>query len=183
MAACGFEARSRRHHFEGEVQALLDNITPLLERLRRRAAFEAPAIVPLAQAPLEELGWLVSRELGGGPMGALARLRRLTRPGSGALDRSQVAMIDEEVAGVILWRLEADGAAAVEARVVASRWRGGPINLLLLEAGLLGGKAQGVTRVRFHCDDGVADTLSLARRARAEELSVLTSYYYRFAPV
>ncbi len=178
MTACGCRRMKRRHHFEGDLGALLADITPLLDRLRRRPAFQAPAIVPLAEAPLDEIAWLVSRELGGGPMGAMARLRHETRAGSA--DRSQAAITQGEVAGVILWRRDADDGATVSARVVGARWRGGPVNLLLLEAGLRAGQAEGVARVRFHCDEDVVDTLALARRAQAREVSVTASWYYPF---
>ena len=47
-------------------------------------------------------------------------------------------MREGQAAGVMIWRLDADGVAVVEARIVAPRWRGGLVNLALLEAGLLG---------------------------------------------
>jgi hypothetical protein len=86
-------------------------------------------------------------------------------------------MLDgEALAGAILWRV-VDGVAHVDARVVAPRWRGGWTNLLLLEAGLVAGLAEGLTRMRFHCDDTVRDTISLARRCAADELES-GAYYY-----
>jgi GNAT superfamily N-acetyltransferase len=182
MAAYGFTAHHRELHFQGTVEALLHDIAPLAARLRGRGGAASRArIVPLSLAPLEEIGWLVSAELGGGPARALARLRRRTVTDAESRDRSHVVMIDDSVAGAMLWGVAPDGVAAVEARVVAPGWRGGPINLVLLEAGLLRCQAEGVTRMRFHCDDTVRDTISLARRAAAQEIAARTSYYYEFA--
>jgi hypothetical protein len=52
---------------------------------------------------------------------------------------------------------------------------------MLLESGLLRGKAEGLTEVRFHCDDTVRDTISLARRAAAVETATNATWYYPFA--
>ena len=181
IEASGFRRQRRQHFFQARIDALLENISPLLTRLRRReGAGSPPRIAPLGEAPLDEIGWLVSAELGGGPFSAQARMRSQTAPESRVKDRSQVAMVGDQVAGVILWRIDADDVAVVDARVVAAPWRGGAINLTLLEAGLLRGKAEGLTEVRFHCDDTVRDTISLARRAQAREVATKAAWYLPF---
>ena len=178
MRACGFRGQRRQRFFQGRTDALLANIAPLLERLDRRAGGRSEMrIVGLEDAPLEELGWLVSAELGGGPARATALIRRQVSGSLDRRDRSQVAMVGDEVAGVILWRVDEDGVAAVEGRVAAPRWRGGPTNLRLLEAGLRRCEAEGVAEIRFHCEDSVGDTLSLARRAQAVEGPPMDDYY------
>ena len=183
MQAQGFRRERRQHYFQARIDALLENISPLLARLRRReGAGTAPLIVPLGEAPLDEIGWLVSSELGGGPFSAQARMRSQTAPESRVKDRSQVAMVGEKVAGVILWRIDVDEVAVVDARVVAAPWRGGAINLTLLEAGLLRGKEEGLLDVRFHCDEAVRDTISLARRAQAREIAKKATWYLPFEP-
>jgi hypothetical protein len=141
-------------------------------------------IVPLALAPADEIAWMVAHDLGGGPVDAERRIRARAAmaPEAGGeargLDRSQVILREGHAAGVIIWRVTDDGAAMVDARIVARRWRGGPLNLMLLEAGLSRGKAEGLTRVRFYCDDTVPDTLRLARRCDAVETRTLRHFYY-----
>ena len=181
LQACGFHRQRRQHFFQARIDDLLANITPLLTRLRRRDTGGPPLVITsLGDAPLGEIGWLVSAELGGGPFTAEARMRAQTAPESRVRDRSQVAMIGDAVAGVILWRIDPDDIAVVDARVVAAPWRGGSTNLALLEAGLLRGKAEGLTEVRFHCDDTIRDTLSLARRAQAREIAVKSTWWLPF---
>ncbi|MGH7021990.1 MAG: GNAT family N-acetyltransferase [Caulobacteraceae bacterium] len=173
LAACGFVARRRQLRFEASIETLLANVAPIAARARRNLPTEA-CIVPLREAPLEEAGWLMSREFGGGPFRALHGLQR--RAAADDDDRSQAMMFGEDLAGLVLWRVT-DGVANVDARVVAPRWRGGWTNLLLLESGLLAGLGEGLARMRFHCDDTVSDTISLARRCDADELGP-SAYYY-----
>jgi GNAT superfamily N-acetyltransferase len=177
LAACGFAPRRRQLRFEASFQALLDNVSSLAGRARKSLPAETH-IVPLSEAPLEEAGWLLSREFGGGPFRALHGLKR--RAAGDKDDRSQAMMVGVDLAGLILWRV-ADGVAQVEARVVAPAWRGGRTNLMLLEAGLVAGLAEGLTRMRFHCDETVRDTISLARRCGADELASGAYYYAAMA--
>jgi GNAT superfamily N-acetyltransferase len=172
MAACGFSRLRRQLFFQAPIESLLGNITPLLNRLRRRTgAGPPPRIVDLALAQADQVARLVAREIGGPQPTPEARAaHRMRREGAGR-DRSQAAVVGDAVAGVILWEIAADGVAVVEARVVGPPWRGGPVNLMLLEAGLLRGQAEGLSEVRFHCDESVKDTLALARRARAAEVA------------
>ena len=185
LRACGARLHGSQRHFDASIEALLDHLTPLLQRVKRRAGGQGEmAVVPLALAPSDEIAWMVAHELGGGPVDAERRVRAraaMAPDGGGAeqgLDRSQVILREGHAAGVIIWRLTADGAAMVDARIVARRWRGGPLNLMLLEAGLLRGKAEGLSRVRFYCDDSVPDTIRLARRCNAVETRTLRHYYY-----
>jgi GNAT superfamily N-acetyltransferase len=172
LAACGFVPRRRQLRFEASFQALLDVVAPLAARARKSLSSDA-RVVPLKDAPLEEIGWLLAREFGGGPFRVLHGLRRRAIAED---DRSQAMLDGEDLAGAILWHV-VDGVAQVDGRVVAQRWRGGWTNLLLLEAGLVAGLAEGLTRMRFHCDDTVRDTISLARRCGADELES-GAYYY-----
>ena len=184
MQACGFVPRRQQHHFQARIAALLEHISPLTARLRTHGRVpEGVRIAPLSDAPLEEVGWLVSAELGGGPMEALQRLRRRgASPDADPLDRSLAIMKDDHVAGVMLWRLE-QGLAMVDARVVSPRWRNGWPNLLLLEASLLRARDEGVTEFRFYCDETVRDTLRLAQRAAAAEVASDALYYYAIAEI
>jgi GNAT superfamily N-acetyltransferase len=176
LRATGFQPLRRQRRFEADLDPLIAQVAPLAARARRSAPSQA-RIVPLAEAPLEEIGWLLSEAFGGGPARALHGLRR--RAGD-ANDRSLVAMDGEAVAGALMWRID-DDVAIVDARVVARQRRGAWSNLLLLDAGLAAGKAASVRRMQFHCDDTVSDTVSLARRAGADDLEAGAYYYAALA--
>jgi GNAT superfamily N-acetyltransferase len=182
MRACGFSILRRHHHFEAAVEALLADIAPRAERLRARGRTpEGLSIIPLAAAPLDDVGWMVSIELGGSPDLALRGLaRRVSAAGEQAGDRSLVVMCGAEAVAVVLWRIE-DGVGLVEARVVHPRYRGGWSNVLLMEAGLSRGRDEGIVRFRFHCDDTVRDTLRLAQRCGAIETETKATWYYAIA--
>ncbi len=181
LVACGFQPRRREHHFEAAIDALLADVRPKAGRLRDRGRVPNDVrIVPLAEAPLEEVGRLLSRELGSVPARATERLRRRANAPDDIADRSRVAMRGGEVEGAILWKIE-NGVAIVEARVVHPRNRGGWLNVVLLEDGLARGKAEGLERLRFHCDDTIRDTLSLAKRCDAVEAEPRAYYYLDLA--
>ncbi len=181
LQACGFEPRRRQHHFLGRVDVMVRHLAPLLQRTRARGRIPADMrIVPLAEAPFDEIGWLVSAELGGGPLRATYGLRQRRGEGRADSDRSLVILQGDQVAAVILWQIE-DGVAVIDARVVAPGWRGDWPNLVLLEAALLRMKTEGVEAFRFHCDETVADTLSLARRCDAAETARKALFYYAIA--
>ncbi|HEY2050034.1 MAG TPA: GNAT family N-acetyltransferase [Caulobacteraceae bacterium] len=171
--ACGFTPHRERRDFEAPLEALLSHLRPMLDRLHARGLGDEPVIVPLEAAAREEVTWLVTAELGGDPVRVLNSL------GHQGVD-GMVALVDGRAAGTILWTTDGD-LAKVEARVVATPYRGGPLNLRLLEAGLLAGAAQGLTRLAFYCDDTVRDTLKLAQRCAATQTSVGSLYYYAIA--
>jgi GNAT superfamily N-acetyltransferase len=173
VRSCGFVPRRERRDFEAPLETLLSHLRPLLVRLRGRGLGEEPTIVPLAAAAREEVAWLVTAELGGDPLRVLPSLGHRGTEG-------MVALAGGRAAGAILWTSEGD-LAKVEARVVAAPHRGGSLNLRLLEAGLLAGAAQGLTRLSFYCDDTVRDTLKLAQRCAATQTSVGSLYYYAIA--
>ena len=177
MTRYRFEARRREHHFEAATDVLLAEIAPLTARLRDRGRLPKELrIAPLAAAPLAAVADLIARALGGAPGLAVDQLRRRTSGAEAAADRSRVALRGTEVEGAILWRVKA-GVAIVDARVVHPRNRGW-LDALLLEDGLTRGKAEGLERLRFHCEDGVRDTLSLAKRCGAVE-TASPAFYYR----
>ena len=180
LIACGFEARRHEHHFEAAIDALLADIAPKADRLRARGRTPSDLqLKPLSEAPLDEAARLLARSLGSAPAQAAEQLRRRVTD-AGAQDRSRVALRDGRVEGLILWQVT-DGVAVVEARVVHPRNRGGWLNAMLLEDGLVRGKAEGLDRLRFHCEDRVRDTLSLARRCDAVETARPASYYRTLA--
>jgi GNAT superfamily N-acetyltransferase len=178
MTRCGFEARRREHHFDAAIDAMLAQIAPMTTRLRDRGRVpDDLRIAPLSSSPLEGVAELVARELGSAPGLALDQLRGRVTGAQASADRSRVALRGGQVEGAILWRVK-DGVAIVDARVVHPRNRGGWLNAVLLEEGLTRGKAEGLERLRFHCEDSVRDTLSLAKRCDAIEIA-RPAFYYR----
>ncbi|MDB5435602.1 MAG: hypothetical protein JWR47_1859 [Phenylobacterium sp.] len=179
LQACGFGLARRQHHFQASGEALDGAIAPLVARLRARGRIPAEArVVSLSEAPMEEVGWLVSAEFGGGPFRTLHNLRqRATRQGVSTEDLSQVVLLGTKVAAVLLGRMD-HGVAVIDARVVAPDARGDWAGALQLDAILRWGLPRGVREFRFHCDDDVRDTLSLARRCNAREVAKTGLFYY-----
>jgi GNAT superfamily N-acetyltransferase len=179
LEACGFRLARRQHHFEASGDVLRENVAPALARLRRHGRIPADArVVPLAEAPLGEVSWLVSAQFGGGPFRSLQNLRRrVTQRGVSTGDLSQVVLHGDKVVGVLLARLD-HGIAVIDGRVVAPGSRGDWAGALQLDAVLGLGPRLGLDTFRFHCDDDVRDTLSLARRSDARELAQKGLFYY-----
>ncbi|MGH6987430.1 MAG: GNAT family N-acetyltransferase [Caulobacteraceae bacterium] len=177
--ALGLRPEKTVRHFTGGIAALLANLAPVAERRRSRGhAGSAFAFAPLGEQNAEDVGWLVSAEFGGGPISALHRLRRRAANGPPAgPDRSFVAMADGRIAGVVMWRIE-EGAAVIDAQVVARRWRRSALNLLMMEEGLKRGLAENLSEIRFFCEAGNSDTLGLARRCGAAEAPPTALWFY-----
>jgi len=180
MTACGLTPHRGQRHFIGNAEDLRNDVEPMARHLRARNRLPATArIAPLSDDRLEDIAWLLSRELGGDPRRTLNGLN--ARLGAGAaMDWSLVAWDDDEPVAVLLCRIDA-GVAIIDARAVSGRLRNRWPNILLLEAILLRGRTDGVTRFRFRCDETNRDTLSLARRSAAEETEATALYYYPIA--
>jgi GNAT superfamily N-acetyltransferase len=179
LQACGFTIRRRQQNFQATGQALRENVTPLLRRMAARGRVPADArVVPLAEAPLDAVSWLVSAEFGGGPFRALQNLAgRIAERGVSTEDISQVVLQGGEVAAVLLARMD-HGVAVIDARVVAPAARGGWAGALQLDEILHLGLKRGIAEFRFQCDDDVSDTLAIARRSGARELGQKAFFYY-----
>ena len=177
--ACGFQPARRQQFFQAPVRAIADRLYPMMDMLRARGRIpdDAP-ILPLREAPLADVSWLVSGEFGGGPFRALETLAgRAEQTGISTGDKSQVLLHDGKVVAVILARMD-HGVAVVDGRVTAPAFRGGWPGALLLEHLVRRGQAEGVAEFRFHCDDDVLDTLNLARLAGAREIATKGLFYY-----
>ena len=61
-------------------------------------------------------------------------------------------------------------------RVVDPRLRGGWANIAMLWRAARNGLESGGQRFRFYCDDTVADTISLARRAGASHVRTTVEF-------
>jgi GNAT superfamily N-acetyltransferase len=179
LEACGFVPRKREHYFQVEVNSLRGNIVPIAERFRACGRVpEGAEIASLSevQQSLDEVAWLVAREFNSSPHVNLHSLRRRL---DDSADRSMVAMLDGEVAGVLLWRAH-DDVATVDVNVVSTRWRAGWPNLLMLEKAILRAQSEGLQHTRFYCDETVIDTKNLARRGQGVEIDRKARYYLAF---
>jgi GNAT superfamily N-acetyltransferase len=179
LAASGFEPARRQQFFQARTAAMRERLGPLLERLRARGRIPADArVVPLREAPLEEVSWLVSKEFGGGPFRALNLLAGRNRnTGISTEDKSQVLVYAGRVGAVVLARMDY-GVGVVDARVVAPGLRGDWASALVLEQVLERAEAEGVAEFRFHCDETVLDTLHVARRAGARQAATKALFYW-----
>jgi GNAT superfamily N-acetyltransferase len=177
--ACGFSAVRRQQFFQAPVAAIADRLYPMMDLFRARGRIPADvSIMPLAEAPLDEVGWLVSGEFGGGPFRALNTLAaRAEQRSISTGDKSQVLVHEGKVAAVILARMD-HGVGVVDGRVTAPAFRGGWPGALVLEHLVRRGQAEGAAEFRFHCDDDVIDTLNLARLAGAREIATKGLFYY-----
>jgi GNAT superfamily N-acetyltransferase len=176
MRACGFALQKRERHFIAEIAAGRDHVLPQLERLRARGRMPADArIVPLAEAPLDAVSWLVSAEFGSGPVTMLHRLQPRAAASS-RRERSLVAMQGGEVTGALICRSK-DGVGVIDGWVAAPGWRNGWTNLALFEAVMTRALHDGFEEFRFHCDETVKHTLSMAEKISATEVARLGLYY------
>jgi GNAT superfamily N-acetyltransferase len=179
LEACGFSPLRREYHYEVANETLLADTIAIAERMRRRGRVpERAEIRWLSEpgAPLEEIAWLVSKEFGSHLM---ANIQGLRRRSVDAADHSLYVRLDGEVVAVMLLHTEGD-AAIVDVRAVAKRWRNNWPNLLMLERALSAAKAAGFAKARFYCDEGIHDTMNLARRGDGEETDAKARYYRSF---
>jgi len=180
LRACGFSARRRQFEFAGDIGATHRQLDPLLTRLRARNRVSPDArIMPLSEAPMGEAAWLVSAELGGGPVRMLEALRQGTSNADGQ-DRSLAMMDGDQLAAVLIGRVDG-GVLEVAGRVVAPAWRNGWVNVMLMHDMADRALADGLRGVRYHCDDSVADTISLARKVGAVQTRTAAHFYQAIA--
>jgi GNAT superfamily N-acetyltransferase len=179
MEACGFAVARRERFFQASTAALKARIAPLAEKLA--ASGRAPKgarVVPLKEGPMDEVGWLVAAEFGGGPFQMLSRLQARARDDRISTgDRSHVLIHEGRVCAVVLARMD-HGVGVIDARVVAPGWRGDWAGAMILAHMARRAEAEGVAEFRFHCDETVLDTLKLARRTGARETATKVVYYY-----
>jgi len=183
LEAQGFTPHGRSFVFRAKIADLRESIAPILARARRRGGLiEAFRFEPVSEATLSDAAWLLANARLFDPVGGHRALRRRLDGGAeAALDRSQVAVHGETVAGVILWRIE-DGRAVIDAQVVGDAWRGGPLYLLMLETQMVRGLNEGLTEIAFASDETTASTMGLARRSGAIRTQTRLRLYRRPDP-
>jgi hypothetical protein len=125
-------------------------------------------------APLDEITWLISKEFGSHPMANLDALLRCSQDPD---DHSLYVRVNDELVAAMLFHVEGE-LAVVDVRVAAKRWRNGWPNLVMLENALSWAKAAALTKARMFCDEGVHDTINLARRGG--EMVDVKARFYRY---
>jgi GNAT superfamily N-acetyltransferase len=175
--ACGFVERRKEHRFQATIQNLLDAIGPIAARARTlRPQTAELRFTPLQEAPLEEAAWLIAHHLGNSPVNVLRGMRAAPGRDDPLGDISTAAMMGDTLAAVILLRLE-DGVAAIDAWVVAEPWRKSFVAPILLAHEMRRALDAGVTKMHFHCDETVRDTMILASRSKAVTLETKVHYH------
>lgn len=166
LRSAGFAADREMLTFEGDF----DRYTALLYPLRRRLEDQGkiPAgvrLVPLASAPLDQVGRLYARHLGGTVDGVEHSLRRVLA--QGGVDGSFALMLGDRVVGIHVLGHSGE-VLSVYAKVVAPEFRRGWANVVMMEQTLRQFQPLGIRRVRFSAADDVADTRKLAARGGAD---------------
>lgn len=165
----GFAVANRLLHFEARGALLV----PLLRALRDRlvAAGRVPAgarLVALREAPRDRVLALCRRFLPVLP-GPLAEALE-GRGAAACSEDSVVLLVEDEVRGALLYRIEED-VLRVDGRVVHPSLRGTWANTLLMAACAEHALATGASRLRFSARNDMVDTMKLARRCRAVPIS------------
>lgn len=167
LAACGFVEVGRLHVFELEPTRLRESIAALAERTRKRV-HAAMRLVRPREAPRQQLLDLVGANLTT-PRPFLEDA--LSGAGAHRYDQelSHVVMVEEAVAGAILAHRIAD-MLEVDLNVVDPAWRGGWVNLVLVNSVLQSGFEAGLTRLRFLAAPHVKNTINIAARGDGTRL-------------
>jgi len=162
--AAGFTPQRRTLHYQADLAACQAIVQPIHERLQGYGAIPPDAaVVALREAPAHEVARLVSNAFGARYDAMVASIG--ARGGFDA-DLSFVLMHEGAVAAAILQRF-VDGVPHVEVSVVAPALQCGWAVVVLLHEAARRGLAAGGHRVGFRCEDGVRDTVNLARRVGA----------------
>ncbi len=175
----GFTREDRFTLFEADIERLAGSLGGLRDWLMARDRVPPGArVVPLREAPLDQVARLNAQSFGGTSEEIARRMRQALMRQS--TSDGQVVMLGDEVAGALLMGI--DGTTCwVDTRVVAAPYRGrwaniGWANLLLLSAGLEWGLARGVQCVRFVSSAKNRNTMKLAARCAAEVVQVADLY-------
>ncbi len=180
--AVGATPDSRQLYFSADTGNFIGGIEILAKGLARRGRIPGEArVVPLADAPRDEVKWLVAQEMTTAPplIGEMLSGTGATDQSAVDAERSCVMMVGDAVAGALLSRrIDGGAASAIICNVVAPAWRGGWVNVVLLERFTRRSIEAGVFRILFDCADDVRDTIGLARRSKADRIAVRTRFRY-----
>jgi hypothetical protein len=178
LAACGFDQYDEILHFEAALRPFHADMLQLRRRLEQRGSVPPDArVARLRDAKATAVADLVAANF---PATRAQMLGRLTRqaPDAYDLDNSVALQVGDALGGVLIYGWD-DGLPMIEVRVVAPALRGTWANVLLLEAATRNAVAAGAAGFRFFADRRIADTMSLARRANAEQIKVERHFWRR----
>jgi len=170
LTRCGFARVERESTFTADWAASRERLITPLRRLESRGAVPAGArIVPLAEAPLDELVALHVSLIGGTPEGMTAMLK--TRRSATIREHSQVLLVDGRPLGLILGGTHG-GVGTIEAKLVSPTLqtrglaRGWP-DLMLMGEGIRSADQDAPTSLRFACRESNRPMMRLARHLNA----------------
>ena len=173
--AVGFTLHRRTLYFDADLDACNALIEPIHRRLRDYGAIPANAeVVTLRDAPAGEVARLVSESFESHVDDVLANIRGHA-PAGFDLEYSFVLLLDGAVCGALLQR-SIGAMPQVEVSVIAPALRCGWATVLLLREATHRGIAAGARNIRFRCEDGVFDTVNLARRTGARPVRTTVEY-------
>jgi hypothetical protein len=172
LSAFGFEFGSPTISCEVPIENLARVTRPLYERMERRGKIPTGArIIPLSQAPREEVCRLVLDSLGFSSQNVAERLRGTEHGFSQTLSR--VALLDGKLVGALLITYQ-KALASVDATAVLPGHRRTWVNAALKYFAFEELIARGVERVRFSANSAQhRDTVNLATRTKARVLKTI----------
>ena len=175
LAACGFERIDRIVHFEVDGLPFYADILAVRQRLESHRRIPQNArIVKLCDADPDAVTDLVCRSIETSRAYVRSRFRRdCANPYD--TQNSVVLKVDDEVRGALIYNWSG-GAPMIEVRAVDSSLRGSWANALMLEEATRNAKERGALRFRFFASDKLTETMSLARRAHADEIRIELQY-------
>jgi GNAT superfamily N-acetyltransferase len=175
LAACGFEPIERIVHFEVDGLPFYADVLAVRERLESHRRIPPNArIVRLCDADPDAVADLVCRSIETSRPYVRSRLR----PGCADpydMENSVVLTVEGQVRGALIYNWSG-GVPVIEVRAVDPSLRGSWANALMLEEATRNAKERGALRFRFFTTDKLTETLSLARRANAEQITIELQY-------
>jgi GNAT superfamily N-acetyltransferase len=174
LAHHGFLHHIRLTSVEGDADGMLDDMVALRDRMIARGRIPANLrMVPFAAASREDIARLYAEHIAHNPQ--LTGMLSVRHERDQVFHDSQIVMVGDEMAGILLWTLEGN-VGHVHARVVAPAFRGSGINPLMMAEGLRIATSKGATRIRFENPGLNRDTIKLSRRFHTDTL-LITDHY------
>jgi len=174
----GFERRPKLAHYNADIRTYLDLLSMTLARMETHGRIPKSArVIPLSKSSIGEIIDLHIRYLGG----RSARLeRRLRGTGIRPFDPelSQVAMFGDEVAGFTLARINHEGKAVIDSRVISPKYRQKWVNPLMLVAAGRAAERRGLSVVRFAGATEHVDTHRMGTRLGNPAIRIMDVYIY-----
>ena len=172
LLACGFEFGAATISCEVPIENLANVTRPLYERMEKRGKIPNGArIIPLSEAPREEVCRLVLDNLGFSSQHVAERLRGTEHGFSQTISR--VALLNGKLVGALLITYQ-KALASVDATAVLPHYRHTWVNAALKYFAFEELIARGVERVRFSANSAQhRDTVNLATRTKARVLKTI----------